>query len=57
LDEEAELTADEMSYRDAAENLEVLYVFRNINGWKDTLSGRLEVESAEFYVFIKLMGR
>ena len=57
MDEEAELTDDEMSYRVAADNLDVLYVFMNINGWKDTLSGRLEVESAEFYVFIKLMGR
>ena len=57
LDEGRELTADEMSYRDAAENMDVLYMFRNINGWKDTLSGRVDVESAEFYVFIKMMER
>ncbi|NLO24652.1 MAG: DUF4153 domain-containing protein [Clostridiales bacterium] len=54
LDEDTELTADEMSYQDEREGLEVLYVFKNINGWKDTLSGRLEMESADFYVFIKL---
>ena len=57
LDEGRELTADEMSYRDAAENMDVLYMFRNINGWKDTLSGRVDVESAEFYVFIKMIER
>lgn len=57
LDEGRELTADEMSYRDAAENMDVLYMFININGWKDTLSGRVDVESAEFYVFIKMIER
>lgn len=57
LDEGRELTADEMSYWDSTENMNVLYVFRNINGWKDTLSGRVDVESAEFYVFIKMIER
>jgi hypothetical protein len=37
--------------------MDVLYMFRNINGWKDTLSGRVDVESAEFYVFIKMIER
>ena len=54
LDNNRNPTVDQMSCRDTGQNLEILYVFKTINGWEDVLSGRLEIESAELYVFIKL---
>ncbi len=52
-DDNRSFTVDEMSYKDTGQNLEVLYVFKSINGWEDIPSGQLEMGTIDFYIFIK----
>jgi hypothetical protein len=46
------LSIEELKYVDSSKDLEVLYLFKSINGFED--NKKINVESAEFYIFIKL---
>jgi len=53
LEDKKSMTAGQMSYSDDSQNVKVLYVFKSINGWKDGLTSELEIQSMDFYLFIK----
>ncbi len=38
---------------DQNENLNLRYLFKQVHGWKDTLTGEEEIDEAGFYLFIK----
>jgi hypothetical protein len=54
LDDNKPMNTGQMSYKDQTQNVKVLYVFKSINGWKDRLNDQLEVESVDFYIFVKI---
>ena len=53
LDNENPVSIDQMTYTDRNENLVVLYLFKQINGWENALSGETKIEITDFFLFIK----
>lgn len=44
----------EMSFTDANESLQVLYVFKYLSGREEPSTGRVNIDPPEFYIFIKV---
>ncbi len=52
LDNSGRYAIGQMSYIDANEDIEILYIFKSIDSWKDTQTDKLDIRSTNLYLFI-----